>query len=610
VPDRPRPWREAWRDRVAGARAVLALAVRADPVGVIGTAVLGLLQSGMAPLSALALKRITDGVSYDLGASIVTGVALFAIVQLWGNVSAAVNFPLRMRVMERAGHAVDQELMRLAGGAFGLEHFERPEYADKVELLRGARRQLGQVPDTLVWNTTSLLQLVLSAGVLASAHPALIALPLFALPAIAVSQRTVWRVETLQEELAERGRTRTHLFKVALSPAAGKELRVFGLADTMLRRYDDLWRSMETEIVRVQSRFLLKSVLAWLVFAVGYVGAIALVVRDAAAGRASPGEVMLAVTLAAQIRQQMQQVYGMVQWATQVMVSAERFGWLRSHAKGAAALSRPVDPAPVPERLTHGITLANLSFRYPGTGPESGVLTGVDIHLPAGSTVAVVGDNGAGKSTLVKLLARFYDPTDGAVLVDGVDLRRFDVDEWRQCLSAGFQDYARFELEAREVVGVGRLDGLEDEVAVQGALDRAAASTLVDELPSGLGTLVGRSFEGGVELSGGQWQKLALGRAMMRPHPLVLLLDEPTAALDAPTEHALFERYAGAARRAAGETGAITLLVSHRFSTVRMADLILVVDGQTISEAGTHTELMGRGGLYAELYELQARAYR
>jgi len=136
------------------------------------------------------------------------------------------------------------------------------------------------------------------------------------------------------------------------------------------------------------------------------------------------------------------------------------------------------------------------------------------------------------------------------------------------------------------------------------------ATSLVDELPSGLGTLVGRSFEGGVELSGGQWQKLALGRAMMRPHPLVLLLDEPTAALDAPTEHALFERYAGAARRAAGETGAITLLVSHRFSTVRMADLILVVDGQTIREAGTHAELIARQGLYAELYELQARAYR
>ena len=586
------------------------LAVRADPVGVATTSTLGLLQAGMAPLAALALKRITDGVTYDVMSSVVVGVAIFGIIQLWGNASAAVNFPMRMRVMERAAHAVDQELMRLAGGAYGLEHFERPEYADKVELLRGARRQLGQVPDTLVWNATSVLQLVLSAGVLASAHPALIALPLFAVPAIAVSQRTVWRVEKLQEELAERGRTRLHLFKVALSPAAGKELRVFGLADTFVRRYDDIWRSMEKEIVSVNARFQVKSVLAWMVFAVGYVGAIALVVRDAAAGRASPGEVMLAVTLAAQIRQQMQQLYGMVQWGTQVMVSAERFGWLRAHANDAEAMSRPLDPAPVPERLTQGITLANLSFRYPGTGPEADVLSGVDIHLPAGSTVAVVGDNGAGKSTLVKLLARFYDPTDGAVLVDGVDLRRFDVDEWRQCLSAGFQDYARFELEAREVVGVGRLDGLDDEVEVQGALDRAAASTLADELPSGLGTLVGRSFEGGVELSGGQWQKLALGRAMMRPHPLVLLLDEPTAALDAPTEHALFERYAGAARRAAGETGAITLLVSHRFSTVRMADLILVVDGQTIREAGTHSELMARQGLYAELYELQARAYR
>ena len=453
-----------------------------------------------------------------------------------------------------------------------------------------------------------MLQITISAGVLASAHGALIALPLFAIPAIVVAQRTVWRTEKLQEDLAERGRTRVHLFKVALSPAAGKELRVFGLAGTFISRYDELWRSMETEIIRVNARHQVKSVLAWLFFAAGYVGAIVLVVRDAVRGRASPGEVVLAATLAAQVRQQMQMLYSMVQWGTMVMVSAERFGWLRSHAKDAAARSRPTDPAPVPERLTRGITLADVSFRYPGT--DTDVLSGVNIHLPAGATVAVVGDNGAGKSTLVKLLARFYDPTEGAVLVDGVDLRRFDVDTWRGYLSAGFQDYAKFELEAGEVVGIGSLERLGDEPSVHDALDRASATSLVEELPTGLQTLVGRSFEGGVELSGGQWQKLALGRAMMRPHPLVLLLDEPTAALDAPTEHALFERYAGAARRAAGETGAITLLVSHRFSTVRMADLILVVDGQTIREAGTHAELIGRQGLYAELYELQARAYR
>jgi len=224
--------------------------------------------------------------------------------------------------------------------------------------------------------------------------------------------------------------------------------------------------------------------------------------------------------------------------------------------------------------------------------------------------VAVVGENGAGKTTLVKLLCRLYEPTTGTIALDGVPLDAYDVVSWRERLSGGFQDFAKFELLARESVGVGHLPDIEDEGSVRAALDRAAATTVVEGLEHGLETQLGRSFGAGAELSGGQWQKLALGRAMMRELPLLLVLDEPTAALDAEAEHALFERYAGAARRAAGATGAVTLLVSHRFSTVRMADLILVVDGGRITETGSHTQLMSNDGLYAELYELQARAYR
>ena len=198
-----------------------------------------------------------------------------------------------------------------------------------------------------------------------------------------------------------------------------------------------------------------------------------------------------------------------------------------------------------------------------------------------------------------------------------MDLADLDVDEWRARLSAGFQDFVRFELVAREVVAIGDVAARPDvttrgdgDRAVLDALDRASARGVVDELGDGLDAQLGKSFVGGAELSGGQWQKLALGRSMMREDPILLLLDEPTAALDAPSEHALFERYAGAARRAATASGAITLLVSHRFSTVRMANLILVVDGSTIAEAGDHASLMAAGGLYAELYELQARSYR
>jgi len=201
-------------------------------------------------------------------------------------------------------------------------------------------------------------------------------------------------------------------------------------------------------------------------------------------------------------------------------------------------------------------------------------------------------------------------PVSPAILVDGVDLRRFEIEAWRARLSAGFQDFAKLQLLARESVGVGSLPLLDDREAVTAALDRAAAGDLPDGLPAGLESQLGREFDGGVDLSTGQWQKVALARAMMCDDPLVLILDEPTASLDAVTEHALFERFAGEARRAADRAGAITILVSHRFSTVRMADLIVVVDGGRILETGTHTDLMARAGRYAELFGLQARSYR
>ena len=209
----------------------------------------------------------------------------------------------------------------------------------------------------------------------------------------------------------------------------------------------------------------------------------------------------------------------------------------------------------------------------------------------------------------MKLLCRFYDLDGGRILVDGVDLRGFPVAEWRGCLSAAFQDFSRFEFRLRETVGVGQVARIHDLPAVEAALARAGAEEIPPRLEGGLETQLGRFWDGGVDLSGGQWQKLALARTMMRPAPLLVIFDEPTAALDAPTEHALFERVATAARR--GESaGTVTVLVTHRFSTVRMADLIVVLDGGRVAAVGSHHALVSAGGLYAELYELQARTYR
>ena len=268
----------------------------------------------------------------------------------------------------------------------------------------------------------------------------------------------------------------------------------------------------------------------------------------------------------------------------------------------------------MPERLVDGIRFEHVSFAYPGTTRL--VLEDVSLELKPGSVVAIVGENGAGKSTLVKLLCRLYQPDEGRILVDGVDLARMPADEWR-AVAGAFQDFFRFEFRARHTVGVGDVPRLDDEPAVVAAVARAGADDVIEHLAAGLETQLGPTWPSGVEVSFGQWQKLALARGFMRDHPLLLVLDEPTAALDAETEHALFERYAAAARierrdggSGNGRQGRITILVSHRFSTVRMADLIVVLDGARVVEVGTHEELMAKGGQYAELYGIQAAAYR
>jgi len=244
-----------------------------------------------------------------------------------------------------------------------------------------------------------------------------------------------------------------------------------------------------------------------------------------------------------------------------------------------------------------------VTFRYPGTDVD--VLHDPDLDVPAGPSVAIVGENGAGKTTLVKLLCRFCAPTAGTITVDGVDLQAIDVEAWRAQLAGGFQDFARVELTLQESVGIGDIASVEDPVAVGGALAKVGAG-----LPVGLDQQLGQQWLGGVDLSEGQWQKVAMARAMMRAEPLLLLLDEPTSGLDAHAEHALFELFAGVASETAARTGAVTLFVSHRFSTVRMADHIVVLERGRVVEQGDHASLMAAGGLYRELYDIQSRAYR
>ncbi|HEX2699958.1 MAG TPA: ABC transporter ATP-binding protein [Acidimicrobiales bacterium] len=600
--------RTGLRAAFRAARMVFGLSFRADRWRTCASFALSVAEAiGVAAL-AYGLKRFTDVVVVGDDGRVAAAAAVLVGLGALGVAGNWMGFMVRARLRERTELAVDLRLLDLTMGAPGLEHLERPEYADQLLLLRSQRGSLSGLTEAAALNLGFAVQAATVLALLAGVHPALLALPLFAVPSLLMATRGEAMVQRGHEETAEGWRLRGHLFELATKAAPGKEVRLFSLTDELLGRHQKACRDIDRRMVVAEVRAGLLAAAGSIVFSAGFVGAVAFVAWLAVHGRATAGDVVLAVALATQVNRELGGAVSSLGWLTRAVKVAGRYLWLCDYAAAAEAAARADEPASVPDRLVDGIRLESVAFRYPGSHAD--VLAGVDLHLRAGSTVALVGDNGAGKTTLVKLLTRLYEPTGGRITVDGVDMRRFDVDGWRERLSAGFQDYVRYEVVAREAVGVGSLPLAADEPAVRSALARANAADVIDALPGGLSTQLGLSFDRGTELSGGQWQKLALGRAMMRTEPLLLLLDEPTAALDAQTEHALFERYAGVARDVAAGTGAITLLVSHRFSTVRMADLIVVLDGGKVAEAGSHGELMAKRGLYAELYELQARAYR
>ena len=594
------------RQRVRSLLLVVGTAFRADPVRstILFAISVGSALGGAA--GAYALKLFTDAVAARDTSLVLPAVALLTAVAAVVSLSSMFAFVLQLRVVEATQVLIDEELIRLTSGIDGLEHYERPDYVDQVERLRERRSQLGNAISSVIRATTVVVQALGTVGLLGTVHPVLLLLPAFGVPSLLLEGKAERIRRKVWEETTERQRTSSHLFQLATTAAPGKELRIFGVGDELRRRHRTVRLSFASEVNHVGRLTTAMSSAGWLIFAGGYIAALAFVASRVLAGRATPGDVMLVISLGTQVNEQVGGLVGTTNWLLQTLDVVRRWLWLSDYAQ--ATRDRRPEPTPMPERLTGGIDFERVRFTYPGT--ETPVLEDVNVHLPAGATVAIVGDNGAGKTTFVKLLCQFYEPTDGQITVDGLDLRRLGAEAWRSRMAAGFQDFARFEFVARETVGVGDLSSIADESAVSAALERAHASDVSAGLPSGLGTQLGKSFEEGHELSGGQWQKLALARAMMREQPLLLVLDEPTAALDAETEHALFERYAGAAKVVAAQTGAITVLVSHRFSTVRMADLILVIDGGRLVEVGSHSELVRHGGLYAELYELQARGYR
>jgi ATP-binding cassette, subfamily B, bacterial len=534
------------------------------------------------------------------------GLLRFAVIALavsavgtWLLQTVATRIQRRFR--DKVTIALESHVARLQASISTIAHQERPEYLDRLSVLREQIFTLDHMYMSVFSTAGWILRLAVTVVLLATVNPLLILLVFFAIPTVAA---TSWRpvVErTAQERGAQADRLSRHLFTLTTTASPGKELRVLGIAPRLADRRREAWEQWYGPVAATRTRSSAWYAGGWAIFALGYVGAIAI---TATGKHASPTAAILVLTAGARLSSYVGATVGEIGFLRGVwMDGARRLAWLEDYASAAA---RDAD-LPAPTRITDGIRFEHVTFGYPGATTRA--LDDVDLFLPAGAVVAVVGENGAGKTTLVKLLAKLYHPSSGRILIDGADLAHINPEQWRERLAGAFQDFFRFEFQAGQTIGLGDLPRRDSDPALVAALDRAGARDVVDGLPAGLRTQLGPTWHHGVDVSYGQWQKLALARGFMRDEPLIAVLDEPTAALDAETEHQLFERYSSRAHETK-HNGNMTILVSHRFSTVRMADLIVVMDGARVVEVGTHDDLMARGGRYSELYQIQARAYQ
>ncbi|MEU9095167.1 ABC transporter ATP-binding protein [Streptomyces sp. NPDC087901] len=581
----------------------LRLGYRAGPALILVAFVTTVAAAAPDALFAVGFALLIHAVIDQDSAQIMTAAVALGALATGSWLLNTVTDRANRRFADRAAVYVESYVARLQSSIVTLEHHERPSYLDRLSLLRDHAGALSQLYQQLFSTVGAAVRLVVTLAVLMSVHPALGLLGLVAVPGVAVSH---WRSgvdKAVEESGAQHDRRARHLFTLATQAGAGKEIRVAGVQGWLREQWRDSWLRRYAPLSEARWRSALWQSASQLLFGAAFIAAIAQVAH----GRGPAAtDTLLLLTAGSRLSQYIGQTVTQTQFFRAIWLDASRkLAWLEN----LAAAERSRADLQVPDRLEHGIRLENVSFRYPGG--DTYALRDVNLHLPAGKVVAIVGANGAGKSSLVKLLCKLYEPTSGHITVDGADLGRLPPDGWRARVTGAFQDFFRFEYSVVESVGLGDLARIDNRSAVEGAIARAGADGTVSGLEHGVDTQLGPTWEGGVGLSHGQWQRIALARGFMRDKPLLMVLDEPTSALDAETEHALFERYATAARgQGADVASQITVLISHRFSTVGMADLIVVIDGARVVEHGSHAQLMARKGLYADLYGLQAASYR
>jgi ATP-binding cassette subfamily B protein len=499
---------------------------------------------------------------------------------------------------DRFTNRVSVRLMQHAT-ALDLATFEDPVFYDKLER---ARRQttgrMGLLAGILRIGQDAVSLISMSVGLIVFS-PWLMALLVAAvIPAFLGENHYSKLAYSVLFRRTPQRRQLDYLRLLGASSQSAKEVKIFGLGGFLTRRYGEVAQSIEDENRRLAVRRATVGTVLNFVATGGYYGAYLVVLSRTLAGVISLGTFTFLTGAFSRSRSYIENMLtGFNEITEESMYLKDLFDFFEIRPtvqSGGLSL-------PAPRPIRDGFEFQNVTFGYPGAANP--VVRDISFRLDAGEKVALIGQNGAGKTTLVKLLARLYDPTGGRILLDGVDLREYDVEDLRREIGVIFQDYMRYDAIVRENIGFGKIEALDDDRRIRGSAAKSLAQAVIDKLPGGFDQMVGRRFDGGLDLSGGEWQKFALARAYMRDAQL-LILDEPTATLDARAEYEVFQRFSDLTR------GRMAVLISHRFSTVRMADRILVLADGRIQEQGTHHELLAFGGQYAELFELQAAGYR
>jgi ATP-binding cassette subfamily B protein len=603
----PQSSRNAWRDRIQALKnvpPVLGILWKSGPVvvtwGLILRVVVAALPSGIAIVAAWILYAVQLVFSHKgLRPHFWWMVGLEAVLNVTaGLISRAVDYSDSL-LADRYTHYVSVRVMRQAA-ELDLTTYEDPVFYDRLErarvqatdrlaMIQQMGRLLQQGLTTLIWTGILLwyspwLVLLLALGVL----PTFLGETHFAFLGYAKNFRQT-----------PAKRQMDYLRQVAGSREGAKELKLFNLSDYLTNRFTKLSLGIYEENVALSRKKLVAGGLLGVIATLGYYGAYVFVIWRAVTGRIhNIGEFALLTNSIIQASSNLQQVFSTASGiADQALFLTDLIAFFDMKP---TVLANP-DGALIPRPIQRGFEFRDVSFAYPGTTRR--VLSNFNFTLEPGERIALIGENGQGKTTVVKLITRLYDPTEGQILLDGKDLRDYKLEDLHHEIGVIFQDFMRYEMTARENISVGRVESEHSQAEIETAARKSLAESVIAKLPGGYDQMLGRRFESGVELSGGEWQRVALARAYLRDAQL-LVLDEPTAALDARSELEVFERFAELT------TGKMALLISHRFSTVRMADRIVVLEGGKLVEEGTHTQLMALRGRYAGMFEMQAASYR